>query len=104
MLKTLLAVMHLKNFVWFRKEMSGLILMQFFCLVKLQTPTMKIVVLQSDEVNNSNVSFHLSQTKDIIAGACLASHKFCKFQDSLCHFHVHPFLVPHSDQVEGVPE
>ena len=85
--------------------MSGLILMQFFCLVKLQTPTMKIiVVLQSDEVNNSNVSFHLSQPKDIIAGASLASHKFCKFQDSLCHFQVHSFLVPHSDQVEGVPE
>ena len=102
MLKTLMAVMHLKNFVWFRKEMSGLLLMQFFCLVKLQTPTMKIVVLQSDEVNNSNASFHLSQPKDIIAGACLASHEFCKFQECLCHFQVHPLLVPPSDPMKGV--
>ena len=36
---------------------------------------MKIVVLLSDEVDNaSNVSFHLSQPKDIVACACLAAH------------------------------
>ena len=46
--------------------------MQFLCLVKLQTPTMKNVVLQSDEVNNSKFNFHLSQSKNIIACAYLA--------------------------------
>ena len=51
-------------------------MIQSLCLVKVQTPTMKIVVLQSDEVNNSNFSIHLSQPKDIIEGACLASHEF----------------------------
>ena len=105
MLKKLLADMHLKNFIWFRKEMSGFILIHFLCLVKLQTPAMKIVVLLSDEVNNTNnVCFHLPQPKNIIAGAYLALHEFCKLQDCLCHFQVHPLLVSSSDPVKGVPK
>ena len=97
--------MHLKNFIWFRKEMSGFILIHFLCLVKLQTPAMKIVVVLTDEVNNSsNVSFHLPQHKNIIAGAYLALHEFCKLQDCLCHFQVHPLLVSSSDPVKGVPK
>ena len=80
--------MHLKNFIWFRKEMSGLILIYFLCLVKVETLTMNIVVLISDEVDNaSNVNFNLSQPKDIVAGACLAAHHINKFQEFLqCHF------------------
>ena len=98
-----MAVMHLNNIIWFRKEISCIILIHFLCLVKLQTP--KIVVLLSDEVNNTSyVNFDLSRTKDIIAGACLASHEFCKFQDFPCHFQVHPLLVPPSDPVKGVPK
>ena len=105
MLKKLEADMPLKKFIWFRNEMSGLILMNFLCLVKMQTPAKKIVVMLSDEVNNtSNVSFHLPRPKDVIAGACLASHEFCKFQDCVCHFQVHPLLVPPSDPVKGVPK
>ena len=85
--------------------MTGLILMCFLCVVKLRTPTIKIVALLSDEVDNtSHVSFHLSQPKDIIAGACLASHKFCKFEDWLPYFQVHPLLVSPSDPVKGVPK
>ena len=85
--------------------MTGLILVHFLCVVKLQTPTIKIVALLSDEVDNtSHVSFHLSQPKDIIAAACLASHKFCKFQDWLPYFQVHPLLVSPRDPVKGVPK
>ena len=85
--------------------MIGLILVHVLCVVKLQTPNIKIVALLSDEVDNtSNVSFHLSQPKNIIAGACLASHKFCKFQDWLSYFQVHPLLVSPSDPVKGVPK
>ena len=98
--------MHMKNFIWFRKEMSGLILMHFLSLIKMETPTMKIVVLLSDEVDNtSNVRFHLSQPKDIIAGACLAARCVSKIEDSLlCHFQVHPLLVLLSDPVNVVPK
>ena len=98
--------MHLKNFIWFRKEMSGLILVHFLSLVKMETPTMKIVVLLSDEVDNaSNVGFHLSQLKDIFAGTCLAAHHINKFQDSLqCHFQVHSLIVPPGDPGKGVPK
>ena len=85
--------------------MTGLILVHFLCVVKLQTPTIKIVALLNDEVDNtSNVSFHLSQPKDIIAGACLASHEFCKFQNLIPYFQVHPLLMSPSDPAKGVPK
>ena len=93
--------MHLKNLI----RLSSLILTHLFCLVK-QTPLKKIITLLSDEVDNtSNVSFHLSQPKDTIAGACLAAHHFYNFHHSLlCHFQVHPLLVSPSDQAKGVPK
>ena len=83
-----------------------MILIHFLCLVKLQTPTKKIVVLLSDEVNNTNnVSFQLCQPKDIIAGGCLAAHYINNSQNSLLgHFQLHPLLVPPSDPVKGVPK
>ena len=85
--------------------MTGLILVHFLCVVKLQTPTIKIVALLSDEVDNTSyVSFDLSQPKDIIAGACLASHEFCKFQDWIPYFQVHPLLMSPSDPAKGVPK
>ena len=64
------------------------------------------MVLLSDEVDNTNnISFHLSQPKDVIAGACLAAHPISNSQDSLlCHFKLHPLLVPPSDPVKGVPK
>ena len=93
--------MHLKNLIRF----SSLILIYLICLVK-QTPLKKIITLLSDEVDNtSNVSFHFTQPKDTIAGACLAAHYFNNFYHSLlCHFQVHPLLVPPSDPVKGVPK
>ena len=97
--------MYLKNIAWFKKDIINcLILVHFLGLVKLQTPAKKIVVLLNNEVNNtSNVS--LSQPKDIIAGASLAVHRINKIQDSLlCHFKLHPLLVPPSDPVKGVPK
>ena len=102
----LLVDMYLKNFIWCRKYISCLILIHFLCLVKLQTPTKNIVVLLSDEVDNTNnISFHLSRPKDIIAGACLAAHFISNFQDSLlCHFQINPLLVSLSDPVKGVPK
>ena len=93
--------MHLKNLI----RLSSLIIIFFICLVK-QTPLKKIINLLSDEVDNtSNVTFHFSQPKDTIAGACLAAHHFNNFHHSLLgHFQVHPLLVSPSDLVKGVPQ
>ena len=99
--KTLLVEMILKNFIQF----CGFILIFIVCQVKLQPPTKKLIVLLSGEVDNtSNTSFYLSQPKNIIAGACLASHEFCKYPDCLQLFQVHPLLVLPSDPVKGVPK
>ena len=84
-----------------------MILLHFLCLVKLQTTqAKKIVVLLTDEVNNTGIaSFNLSQPKDKIAGTCLAAHHINNSQDSLlCHFKLHPLLVPQNDSVKGVPK
>ena len=105
--KMLLTDLCLKNITVFGKYIIRyLILVHFLCLVKLQTSAEKVVVLLSDEVDNtSNISFHLSRPKDIIAGGCLAAHHINKFQDSfLCHFKLHPILVSPSDPVKGVPK
>jgi len=88
-----------------RVSLVTLLSVYFLCEVKARTLARSVVVLLSkDNENTSNVSFHLSQPKDIIAGACLAAHHINKLQDSLHPLQVLPLLVSDSDHMKAVPE